>query len=110
MTTFGNLYVKASDIPAEHTKPFLDGSRWLIDGEIRQWTGDSSPVYSPILDENGNKYEIGSYPSMTKKEALEAVDAAHAGKNCSPVDLVGFTNRYCLSCQPLAVGQVSGQR
>eukprot|EP00128_Syssomonas_multiformis_P017339 Colp12_sorted_trinity150504_noHs@10063 len=75
--------------------PYLDGSQYLVNGEIRTWTGKSSKVYSPILDGNGEKIEIGTYPFLTSKEALEAMDAAtHAfNKGVGPWALSGPRER-----------------
>jgi hypothetical protein len=46
--TFKDLYLQ--QLPADVEQPNIDGSRWLLSGEIRRWTGPSITVYSPILD------------------------------------------------------------
>lgn len=42
---FESLYLAASD-PAQ--PPSLKGDQYLIDGELRTWSGKTCPVYSPI--------------------------------------------------------------
>jgi len=53
---------------------------YLINGEIHSWKGDCQEVFSPVCidDGIGNVYrvKIGSYPTMTSAEALQALDAA----------------------------------
>lgn len=53
---------------------------YLIDGELRKWTGKTSKVFSAIYtnDNSGNfspKF-IGTIPNMDAENALEALDAA----------------------------------
>jgi glyceraldehyde-3-phosphate dehydrogenase (NADP+) len=58
---------------------------YLVNGEIRKWNGAKEDVYSPVYYQNGEKISnyIGSYPAMTEKEAIEALDAAtKAFDNC----------------------------
>lgn len=51
---------------------------YLVNGEIRKWNGDTEQVFSPIFYKEGEEIcnLIGSYPAMTEKEAIEALDAA----------------------------------
>jgi glyceraldehyde-3-phosphate dehydrogenase (NADP+) len=54
---------------------------YLVNGEMRQWTGASQDVYSPVYikseGETKSKF-IGSYPITGETEAMEALDAAVA--------------------------------
>jgi glyceraldehyde-3-phosphate dehydrogenase (NADP+) len=57
----------------------IDQREYLINGELISWQGDLSPVLSPVCINTGNGYEqkvIGATPLLTKKEALQALDAA----------------------------------
>jgi len=74
-TQFGHLYLKPND-PILASKPNIDGLKFLINGEIKAWTGASQEVKSPILDSNGNPVTIGHYPLMGEKDALDALDAS----------------------------------
>jgi glyceraldehyde-3-phosphate dehydrogenase (NADP+) len=57
----------------------LDQREYLINGELKTWTGNLNPVLSPVFTKQGNEYKqkvIGSTPLLTTKESLEALDAA----------------------------------
>ena len=57
--------------------PRYDGKHYLINGELHEWSGKFSPVYSPIYYKGKNeRIVLGQYPMLTEKEALEALDAA----------------------------------
>jgi glyceraldehyde-3-phosphate dehydrogenase (NADP+) len=64
-------------VPGERALPNEPIDVYLVNGELRKWTGKMSPVYSPIRQRGSNaKLQIGSYPMLTEKEASEALDAA----------------------------------
>jgi len=65
----------------ECAKPFVNGARVLIDGEIREWIGACSNVTSPILNENGDRIIIGTIAMMGASDAVEASNAAKAAWN-----------------------------
>lgn len=53
--------------------------RYLIDGEIRTWSGPAQDIFSPICVEDGSsptRCTLGRCALLTEKEALEALDAA----------------------------------
>ena len=57
-------------------KPLIQET-YLSDGELIQWQGEYSKIYSTIS--SSEKYAptfLGKIPSHGKKEALEALDAA----------------------------------
>ena len=63
------------------TAPFHQDT-YLIDGELRKWTGQTSPVFSTISStENYTPTLLGSIPFMEEKEGIEAVNAASAAYN-----------------------------
>ncbi len=58
-----------------------DGLKYLIAGEIRDWTGPTEQVEScPFFIENGNvvRPQLGPTPLMGEDEAIKALDAAEA--------------------------------
>lgn len=51
---------------------------YLVNGELKQWEGKITEVYSTISSTEEYKPTLlGSIPDMEEKEALEALDAAH---------------------------------
>ncbi|MEH6308594.1 NADP-dependent glyceraldehyde-3-phosphate dehydrogenase [Olivibacter sp. CPCC 100613] len=76
-----SLFVPESEIPEEFAiREELHQRTYLCDGEMRNWTGPVSEVYSAVCipDEQGvlHRKFIGTYPICTDKEAMEALDAA----------------------------------
>jgi glyceraldehyde-3-phosphate dehydrogenase (NADP+) len=58
---------------------------YLCGGAILEWSGPQQTVLSPLCDANGDALQrrrIGSYPLMTEREALEALDAAIGAYDC----------------------------
>ncbi len=63
-------------------KDVLNQDTYLINGELKKWAGETTPVYSTIS--STEKYEptlLGSIPFMGEKEAMDAVHAANAAFN-----------------------------
>jgi len=62
------------------TVPLINQKEYLINGQILNWSGETTNVTSPIFTKSGaavtTTYNIGSYPKMTSVEALQALDAA----------------------------------
>jgi len=61
--------------------PWLYQQTYLVGGELRDWTGDMTKVYSPICTDQGLPYEIGGYPNQNAQDAMEALKAAEAAYN-----------------------------
>ena len=60
------------------TKPYLAGFKF-IGGKKTEWTGPLDDVTSPIVDSaTGKRAVIGSLPTMSDEDAVEAVEAAAA--------------------------------
>lgn len=70
-------------IPEEYQiKDLLHQDTFLVNGELKKWTGKTTPVYSTIS--STTNYEptlLGSIPFMEEAQALEAVASAHAAYN-----------------------------
>ncbi len=57
----------------------LHQKKYLVNGEMRTWNGDTHTVLSPVYVQTASGLEakvVGSYPLATEVEALEALDAA----------------------------------
>ena len=57
----------------------LHQNTYLVDGELKKWTGATTPVYSTIS--STESYEptlLGSIPLMGEEDALKALDSADA--------------------------------
>ena len=69
-----------SNIPSEfNIAGVIHQKTYLVNGELKSWTGKTSEVYSTIS--STDKYKptlLGTIPDMEEKEALEALDAALA--------------------------------
>jgi len=60
----------------------LNQDTYLVNGELKKWTGKTTPVYSTIS--STEKYEptlLGSIPFMGEAEALEVAESAEAAFN-----------------------------
>ncbi|MBO3096856.1 NADP-dependent glyceraldehyde-3-phosphate dehydrogenase [Gelidibacter pelagius] len=58
-------------------KSLIHQNSYLVDGELKPWSGDSSEVYSTISSTEIYKPTLlGTIPTLGEKEALEALDAA----------------------------------
>lgn len=75
-----NIFTK-STIPKKYIieKPYNQNT-YLVNGELKEWKGAITPIFSPIYQEN-NKGELqptllGTIPNLTKKEALESLESA----------------------------------
>jgi glyceraldehyde-3-phosphate dehydrogenase (NADP+) len=57
----------------------LHQDNFLLDGELVQWTGSTTPVYSTISStENYEPTLLGSIPSMAEVDAMNALESADA--------------------------------
>jgi len=73
------IFPAAADIPKEHRVTPLEQKEYLVNGKIKSWAGARHEVLSPVSLRGKNwaeRVRLGSYPQMTPKEALEALDAA----------------------------------
>ena len=75
-----NIFPAVNELPLEKRldKKILQ-KEYLINGEHRKWPGPFQEVLSPVcLNKNSvnEQVHIGSYPLLTEKEALNALDAA----------------------------------
>ena len=60
----------------------IDQRAYLVNGELRKWTGNTTKVYSTISSSSTYKPTLlGSIPDMGELEALDALDAATGAYN-----------------------------
>ena len=74
-----NIFPDAADIPKEARFSPLEQKDYLVNGRIKTWAGPRHEVFSPVSlrgKKGAERVRLGSYPLMTEKEALEALDAA----------------------------------
>lgn len=82
------VFPKADQIPEHVRIRYYDqGTRYLINGQVRQWSGPCQEVLSPVCLADGDgptPFRLGRYPLMTQTEAIQALDAACLayGKGC----------------------------
>ena len=75
------IFPLLTDIPAQFQIEPIHQRHYLIDGQMREWKGETHDVLSPIIDKSGEvpqRKVIGSYPITTETEALEALASAEA--------------------------------
>ena len=75
-----NLFPTPREVPEAHRLILpLDQRQWLVDGELRTWDGPTQSIVSPVHLREGDALKpcvLGSVPSLSEKEALEALGAA----------------------------------
>lgn len=75
-----NVFPLENSIPDQFKiSQAIEQREYLIEGELKTWSGNLNPVASPVFvkESNGLKQKIlGSTPLLTSKESLEALDAA----------------------------------
>jgi len=73
------------EIPQEVKVAPIHSTSYLVDGEIKEWTGPVAKVFSSIQSKNADDEMaptlMGSVPDMGEETALEALDAAEKAFN-----------------------------
>ncbi len=80
ITKFEALFPVEADIPAAYniTEP-IEQKEYLVNGEMRQWTGKTQDVWSPVYvktEQGLVQKRIGSYPITDAPDAIEVLYAA----------------------------------
>ena len=72
------MYFNFEKIPDQYKiKNEIVLNKFLVNGELVNWNGDLSPVYSTISSSKKyNPTKLGEIPSLGKKEAILALDSA----------------------------------
>jgi glyceraldehyde-3-phosphate dehydrogenase (NADP+) len=75
-----NIFPEPSSIPeAYRLDAYIEQREYLVEGELKMWTGELAPVVSPVFVKESSDYTqqiIGSTPLLTAAEAMKALDAA----------------------------------
>jgi glyceraldehyde-3-phosphate dehydrogenase (NADP+) len=77
--TLASIFPEINDIPTDFQIQEITQKEYLIDGEIRIWNGKSQDVFSPVFVKTSSGLipkKLGSYPVLTEKESLEALESA----------------------------------
>ena len=78
--TIQSIFPEETDVPPDfNLKTPVDCHHYLINGELRPWNGPMQPVVSPVFlrtPQGLRPKPLGSFPLLTEKEALEALEAA----------------------------------
>lgn len=77
--TLQSIFPEDREIPEEYQIKEIQQKEYLINGEIRMWNGNSQEVFSPVYIKTNSGLvpkKLGSYPILSEKESLEALDAA----------------------------------
>lgn len=75
------MFPTLAEVPQKYRVEPFEQSSYLVNGEIVEWHGARKDVYSPVQIKQGDSvcpYRLGSYPLLSGKAALEALDAAVA--------------------------------
>src|SRR6056300_1269695 len=91
------MTTKIADIPKEFHVTSYACDRYLVDGELKTWKGNTTEVFSTIYTPNSAGENaptlLGTIPDMETESALEALDAAkmafHRGQGLWPTMKVG---------------------
>lgn len=99
-------------IPAQYSvdKP-LKEHRYLINGLLKNWEGQMAEVHSSIS--STKEYAptlLGSVPELTKKEGLEALDAAHKAYNRGQGQWPTKTVSQRIACMEVFVKKMEAKR
>lgn len=79
MTDLQNIFPTESEVPKEMRISRIDQKRYLVNGELKEWNAAYDVVESPVCIKSEGKLArkvLGTVPSMTQKESLEALQAA----------------------------------
>ena len=75
------IFPAEAEVPKDLRVKPVEQKEYLVNGKIKAWAGPRQEVFSPVCfrgPKGPERVRLGSYPLMTEKEALEALDAAAA--------------------------------
>ena len=78
-TNFNHLFKSENEIPEEYKVPILHQREYLLNGELVQWNGETTEIYSPICipTENGLERKLlGSIPNISPQDAMDVLEAS----------------------------------
>ena len=77
--TFKDIFKSENEIPEDYKVPVIHQREYLLNGELVQWDGDVTEIYSPICipTENGLERKLlGSIPNISPQDALDVLEAS----------------------------------
>lgn len=108
------MFVAEEEIPTEHRIEQIHQRKYLVNGEMREWDGDVTEVYSPVCvpDAQGvlQRKLIGTYPVCGEKEGMEALDAALAAYDNGRGEWPTMSVDERIKCMERFVYKMSEQR
>jgi len=77
--SFKDIFKSENEIPEEYKVPIIHQREYLLNGELVQWNGDVTEIYSPICipTENGLERKLlGSIPNISPEDAMNVLEAS----------------------------------
>ncbi len=77
--SFKEIFKSESEIPEEYKVPEIHQRVYLLNGELIEWSGDVTEIYSPVCIRTENGLErklLGSIPNIGPQEAMEVLEAS----------------------------------
>ncbi|HEX7869260.1 MAG TPA: NADP-dependent glyceraldehyde-3-phosphate dehydrogenase, partial [Chryseobacterium sp.] len=77
--SFSDLFKSENEIPEEYKVPVIHQREYLLNGELVEWNGDVTEIYSPVCIKTENGLErklLGSIPNISPKEAMDVLEAS----------------------------------
>ncbi|PRY47224.1 acyl-CoA reductase-like NAD-dependent aldehyde dehydrogenase [Spirosoma oryzae] len=108
------LFPADDQIPVAYRIEPVHQREYLINGEMRQWDGPTTDVYSqigaPDADGTIKPRLVGSFPVGTEKEAMEALDAAVAAYDNGRGEWPTMSVAGRIACMETFVGKMLEQK
>ncbi len=103
-----------AQIPAQYRIDPIHQREYLLNGEMKPWTGKVAEVYSPVCvpDEAGKlqRQLVGSFPVAGPEEAMAALDAAVAAYDNGRGEWPQMAVADRIACMETFVGKMLAQR
>ncbi|MCY0969416.1 NADP-dependent glyceraldehyde-3-phosphate dehydrogenase [Chryseobacterium wangxinyae] len=77
--SFKEIFKSESEIPEEYKISEIHQRVYLLNGELIEWSGDVTEIYSPVCIRTENGLErklLGSIPNIGPQEAMEVLEAS----------------------------------
>ena len=77
--SFKDIFKSESEIPEEYKVPEIHQRVYLLNGELVEWNGDVTEIYSPICipTENGLERKLlGTVPNISPQDAMDVLEAS----------------------------------
>lgn len=108
------LFPTEDQIPADYRIDPIHQREYLLNGEMKPWSGSVSEVFSPVCipDENGvlQRQLVGSFPVTGPMEALEALNAAVSAYDNGRGEWPQMAVADRIKCMEVFVGKMLEQK